>query len=536
MLSAESAHSKVIGSAVRSEQADPLELGSSYSQPSLVRFARNLGLSFTSLPPDQLGALIAAHNMSQYVEKLRIPTAKRIDDVAKKILVEREIERVLPKTSYERGGELVPYVADDKTRADIDSVAEMAWIDSSDLALGEECEELLLYNIVQGNLQVDRFIEYTYEPRKSDELTKLRELIEQSANPQYERQHACVLLDTSGSMDGATLTVAKGFAIAFLYDAYCKRSLLSFRSFTEYTGEPTTALGEIQFFSLIKEVIQLRAGGGTNVNGALQSTCRSILSDPDCKHADILLITDGDEAPLTSPLGSVGLHSCIVREGGINAAVCDRLKSWSKNYFEFSPSQFSEYLSLSQHQYHQMGAELGAAFSKVDNARSIDEFLAARELLQHGASEAHALALYAKQQNAMVLSAEFGRLASEANSMAESLEDESNIIKRLGLQRVLQLDSELAAEAEKERDMTAALDQLQQSLSALEEQSKKNSDMPATQEREQPTQQNESNGKSRDKIETANQEQSNDNKLSFWQRVVRDCKRIYSKIMSKSGR
>ena len=161
-------------------------------------------------------------------------------------------------------------------------------------------------------------------------------------------------LDRSGSMDGEKLAQAKG-AAKFVLERLGEGDSFSLVDFAGkvggYSPELEAATGE-NVQSALKYLANIRAGGGTNISGAIE---RALSQVPGGKPAYVILLTDGqptygetDEAALAdrakagNPGGAARLFSFGVGHD-VNARLLSRLSSQSGGLATFvSPDESIE--------------------------------------------------------------------------------------------------------------------------------------------------------------------------------------------------
>lgn len=323
---------------------DILSADQAEREQGLAGFIKQFGFDISELDPGSVMKFVAARNLAKHIEKLKIPVAAQITVSGKMQLVEREIEEVIEHTSYREHEEKSDTPADNMNLDMVSGPQDLPEVVPSEWLLDDVAPDLFLQRLAQREALKREWRQVSRKPETSYETVKRKEVFEAPAPPESERQHAYVLIDTSGSMgagDGREI-VAAGLALAFLLKGHKEGSNLNFRPFAGGVHKQHSAKSDVEFKAMASAILRLNSGGGTNICGALETAVRDIKAGGEFSRADILLITDGLSDLYANPLGQVKLHSFVV--GNILSGLRDlsdrrwakrnlkELKNWSDNF------------------------------------------------------------------------------------------------------------------------------------------------------------------------------------------------------------
>jgi len=133
-------------------------------------------------------------------------------------------------------------------------------------------------------------------------------------------QKVYLLFDNSTSMNGERfkkLYACKAVAIEYLRSVMGERPQLYFRTFHSEIGELVKAGSEEEIHKLINYITRLQTGGGrvTIIGDAVQQAIDDIMSDPEMREAEILVMTDGFgpiPSDLNERLGHIKPHVLLI--------------------------------------------------------------------------------------------------------------------------------------------------------------------------------------------------------------------------------
>jgi uncharacterized protein with von Willebrand factor type A (vWA) domain len=133
-----------------------------------------------------------------------------------------------------------------------------------------------------------------------------------------------VLLDKSGSMVGAKIDWARAVAVALFKKSVEENRRFYARFFDSIAHQPISLKPNTkprEFLKLLSYLARVKAGGGTDISGALRAAVEDILSTPrgEERVSDIILITDGedrlnpDQLEATLRRAEARLHSVVIQ-------------------------------------------------------------------------------------------------------------------------------------------------------------------------------------------------------------------------------
>jgi hypothetical protein len=353
--------------------------------PDLVRYLAEFNLVLSDLQPDQVAMFVAARNAAPYVKGLEVPIGVPIHESREATLVEREADRALDLINY-----------DDET------LQSHLPTDEMDVSLIRGVEDLSRIFPVQWlweELQPDAFYAKLAchqllmpdwqrpSPGRGeceDEVAR-RELVEEQAAEESMKQHAYVLLDTSGTMQDHDRRgiVARGLALEFLRKGYQERAQLNLRPFAVEVGDLSSGARREDFRDVTQRIIELPNSGQTRIQTALEQAVRDIRRSGPCLGASILLITDGISRLTSNPFKDEWLHTFVLgdpideqSQGGTVAT----LKNWSRTFHRIWRSHFAKILApvlddcQAAGRYLQRIAEdvqVDASQDKIENLRRV---------------------------------------------------------------------------------------------------------------------------------------------------------------------
>jgi len=316
----------------------------------LVSYAAKFGLKLEDLTVEQAMILVAARGVEKHVKGLKIPMSERSVDTGKKIVVEKEEERVIEKTTYREGEKPSPIPADRMDLTTLEGPEQLPEILPGEWLVEEVAPDIFLKKLREQTLLRRQWRETTRTPVTSHETVKEKVLVEEPAPPEVQKQHACVLLDVSGSMvesyDGRNV-VGAGLALAFLLHGFEQRARLSLRLFngTVFALSQGTSFEDLK--RMARQILNIRWGGGTDIQDALRVATEDIRGGGSFTRADILLISDGLSWLGENPLGDIKLHTFLLalsprqmlESESLKALVT--LRSWSTTLKSFGTSKFA---------------------------------------------------------------------------------------------------------------------------------------------------------------------------------------------------
>ncbi len=133
-----------------------------------------------------------------------------------------------------------------------------------------------------------------------------------------------VLLDKSGSMVGAKIDWARAVAVALFKKSVEENRRFYARFFDSIAHPPITLKPNTKprgFLKLLSYLARVKAGGGTDISGAIRAAVNDIVHTPrgEEKVSDIILITDGedrlnpDQLEATLKVADARLHSVVIQ-------------------------------------------------------------------------------------------------------------------------------------------------------------------------------------------------------------------------------
>ncbi|MDD4785850.1 MAG: VWA domain-containing protein [Pirellulales bacterium] len=310
---------------------------SSHESCDLVQYLALFGLDLGAIQPEQVAMFIAARGAASYVEDLQIPIAARSepDDVLSLRQLETDEAASLTGDSNELVGGRLP--SDEMEVATIRSTEQLARIFPAQWLLEEVCPDVFYAKVAQRALLMPDWREPTGEPRDSDSDSPDHELVEERAQADRPRQHAYLLLDTSGTMNDHDRrgTVARGLALAFLLKGRQQRSQLNFRPFTSQVDALSSGSTKEEFHAIVRRVIEVANSGQTRIQTALERAVRDIRKEGPCLRADVMLITDGISRLTENPFGEENLHTFLIGDllaEDKSMEIVRLLRAWSRNF------------------------------------------------------------------------------------------------------------------------------------------------------------------------------------------------------------
>lgn len=310
---------------------------SSHESCDLVQYLALFGLDLGAIQPEQVAMFLAARGAASYVEDLQIPIAARSqpDDVLSLRQLETDEAASLTGYSSELVGGQLP--SDDMEVTTIRGTDQLARIFPTQWLLEEVCPDAFYAKVAQRELLMPDWREPTDDPRDSDSDSPDHELVEERAAADRPRQHAYLLLDTSGTMNDHDRrgTVARGLALAFLLKGRQQRSRLNFRPFTGQVDELSSGSTKEEFHAIARRVIEVANSGQTRIQTALERAVRDIRKEGPCLRADVMLITDGISRLTENPFGEENLHTFLI--GDLMAEdksmeIVHLLREWSRTF------------------------------------------------------------------------------------------------------------------------------------------------------------------------------------------------------------
>lgn len=281
----------------------------------LKRYILSFGIDpVHDLIPQDVTVFAAARKLEKYIENMKIPVAKKRVEQQKMVAVEETIEREIPRTTYLEGEDPSEVPADSLDVAQMSDLRQLPGIMSGQWLEEEINPDRFLEKAVTGQLLRRQWLRKTRTPVTSYETIEETILVEKPAPPEDEKRHAYVLLDVSGSMaEYGKEIAAKGLTLAFLRRGFLERSQLYVRPFTDILYDLKRGKTDEEFKKMTLSILHEEvADGGTNIQYALERAVKDITEGGEFAHADILLITDGEDRLYYNPLGSINLHTLIL--------------------------------------------------------------------------------------------------------------------------------------------------------------------------------------------------------------------------------
>lgn len=350
----------------------------------LSGYIQQFGIDIRTLDNYQIGLFALAKQMKPFVDTLRVNTSSISSEEQKRIWVEHEVEKQIPRTAYREGAQTSPIPADSMNVSPLTETGQIASILPAEWLLDDVAPELFTKKLLNRELLRAEWQENVRTPVTEYSTVKVREMIEVPAPPQEKRHHAAVLFDRSESMDDDDRRgeVAKGLALSFLKSAFDDRSLLHLRTFNASVGSPVAGRDLTTLTSLAKSLVQLRFSGGTDIQSALNTGFADIQADSQHEASDLLLITDGLSTLDRRPHGATKIHTVRIAPAGIlgafsihssDRADLDKLKAWSETYNELDPRDFLASFRPDQNQIDEL-LEAGRALpDRVARCRTRNE-------------------------------------------------------------------------------------------------------------------------------------------------------------------
>ncbi|RMG40239.1 MAG: VWA domain-containing protein [Candidatus Dadabacteria bacterium] len=352
---------------------------------TIAGYIAEFGIDISELNPRQLAMFIAARNLEDKIKDLKIPAAKVRTASGEMILVEHEVERVIEKTTYRDGEESTPTPDNSMDITPIETTEELPRVLPTEWMLEEEMPDEFYRRLADKTLLRPDWRRPVRTPVKSYETIKEIEVHEEPAPPQYEKQHAYVLLDTSGSMnnDDGRAIIACGLTLAFLRQGHKQNARLAIRTFTDSPHDLSAGRGEEALEEIARRIISSRPWGGTDIRMAIVDAVRDIQGGGEYSRADILLITDGLSYLDGNPLGDIKLHTFIIGDVFDGLSIESRksvesalrtLKRWSKTFKHIKASENSELLKLNKEDLDPLYENSRAIPDYLKGITSIEEF------------------------------------------------------------------------------------------------------------------------------------------------------------------
>ena len=316
---------------------------------NMESYINSLGLKPSQLNEEQIAILMVAKKLEHFIEDLKIPSATIVKNDNRKIMVEKEVEEMRPKTRYKDGHVPTDIPDNNLDIRTISSPNELVNLRPTEWLMEDIDEKYFLTRLSQNSLMRDQWLRTDKVPVTSYEAVKVKILVEAPAPPQILKQHAAVLIDRSGSMnEGLRSPLSKALAIAFLKHGFDNQAILNVRAFH---GDVENCVKGKELVDLRKTVIHVLQmeprGNGTDIEHALKVTSQAIKIDSTTKRADILLISDGLSELSSNPLGDIKLHTIMVGNPNAQDAAqlkhhTDILKSWSTTFKTVDDANFQE--------------------------------------------------------------------------------------------------------------------------------------------------------------------------------------------------
>lgn len=337
----------------------------------LVAFLGEFDLALHELQPEQASMFVAARNLAECIDDLAVPVARPESRRAEPSLAEEETEEIVERLHClcEALDSRLP--TDEMDVSGLHNTEDLPRIFPTQWLLEEFRPEVFYAKAAEGEL----FLPVWQSPRRDRSREPVdapaAELVEDCLQAHDVRQHAYVLLDTSRTMADRDRrgTVARGIALAFLLQGFRQRARLAVRPFTAEVGELSAGVGRHEFRAMACRVAELPNAGQTRIQAALERAVADIRSSGACRHADILLITDGLSRITRSPLGDEKLHTYLLGdlfENEETASGLGTLKSWSSTFRRVWTNRFAEILAPRWRDVEAAGAALRSALERAE--------------------------------------------------------------------------------------------------------------------------------------------------------------------------
>jgi hypothetical protein len=320
--------------------------------PDLVRYLAEFELALSDLRPEQVAMFVAARNAAPYVRNLEVPIAVRRDDRSEPTLAQQDADRVLDLIAYDDAAIQSHLPADEMDVSSIRGVEDLSRIFPVEWLLEGLQPDVFYAKLARHELLMPDWQRPAQGKRESADEPPQREVVDAPASDPVAKQHAYVLLDTSGTMQDRDRrgTVARGLALEFLRAGHDQGAQLNLRPFTEEVGTLSSGAGRDDFRALARRIIELPNAGQTRIGAALEQAVLDIRSAGPCRGADIMLITDGISRLLGNPLAEEKLHTFLLGdlfEDHAQGATIAKLKSWSRTFHRIWQNRFAEILAPS---------------------------------------------------------------------------------------------------------------------------------------------------------------------------------------------
>lgn len=339
------------------------------------------GLSMDKLDNQEIYLFSLARKLEPFVRGLKIKAGVRVEKDQKTIVVEKEFDKIIEKTTYEDGeiSSLVP--TNDMDVSTVERMEDISRLLPSEWMIEEISPELFYLRMQNHEALKQEWKEKTRTPKTEKETIKEKRFVELPAPPEEERQHAMVLMDSSGSMfiegDGRD-ALAKGLSLAFLRQGFEQRSILAFRPFTTFAHSLSKGRDQKDLTDISKRILGVGKmggfSGGTNIEVAIYMGARDILNSGDFNGADLLLISDGEAELVDNPLGKIRLHTIIVGDVDDN----ETLKDWSTTYKHLRPRDFNKLFkptSLEESDLEDIFKSLATDAEKITDKKEMEKLL-----------------------------------------------------------------------------------------------------------------------------------------------------------------
>lgn len=362
----------------------------------LVAFLGEFDLDLDELEPEHTSMFVAARNLVECIDDLAVPVGSPESPPAEPALAEEPTEEIVERLDClsETLDSRLP--TDEMDVSVLHATEDLPRIFPTQWLLEEFRPEVFYAKAAEGEL----FLPVWQSPRRDRPRDTVDapagDLVDECVQAQQTRQHAYVLLDTSRTMADRDRrgTVARGLTLAFLLQGFRQRARLNVRPFTAEVGELSTGVGRDDFRAMACRVASLPNGGQTRIQTALEQAVADIRCSGPCRHADILLITDGLSRITRSPLAGEKLHTYLLGdlfENEETTSGLSTLKSWSTTFRRVWTNRFAEVLTPHWRDVKAAGAVLRSALERAEEPVSTDE---AARLARLHASVKHLLHEY----------------------------------------------------------------------------------------------------------------------------------------------